>query len=775
MSVIMMVKTRGQQHRLPPEPNRFVGRRAELDEARRLLKCTRLLTLTGTAGVGKTRLALRLAADVQSRYADGTWLVELAKVFDPDLVASAAAEVFGLGEAGDRTLLEAIAAHVKGQHLLVVLDNGDHVIAGLGHLAGALLAASPGVQVLVTSREALRVSGEQVMVVPPMSVPEPGKAARLGDSYDAVALFVERASAVCPFALTRDTAPAVGRICRYLDGIPLAIELAAAAARALSLAEILERLEDRFALLPRGDRDQQSLRAAIEGSAALCTPAERTLWARLTAFRGGFDLEAAEAICADTTTPPQEILGLLAGLLDKSILIRENTERARVRFRMLATISDYGREMLATSGETATIRARHAGYYRELATRAADDWFGPRQHDWAARMGREHENVGEALEYCATYASGTEMLEFVASLHLTWVAGGGLAEGVRWAERALATHGEPTRARARALHTTAFMAITIGRLDQARRLLTEAEHLATKLEDTTTLAYVALRRGQAALHEGDSRAAAGLLDSALAQHRDLGEDFGTYSALRFRALAAIAQDEPSAGTLAADCLALCTTHEADLSRSWALWVSGMYHRHAGDLQRAATAISDALRIKRSCADLTGTAHCLETLAWIAAERAQTPAEHRHAASLLAASAATWHRAGFDVTGFALLACGHRACEARLREALDADTCRKALADGGDWGTAEAVDAALCSAAPAPPAHTVPTEDESCELTDRELEVAELVAAGMTNQQIAEALFITANTVKAHITNISTKLRLERKTNIAIWFTRRTTK
>ena len=704
-----------------------------------------------------------MAAGLQSRYAAGACWVDVTEPRSPGQAAAAAAAALGCG--GDRPPIEAVAVCARGLRLLVVLDQGGTVADGLGRLADALLEAGRGVQVLVTSREALRLPGEQVMVVPPMPVPDPGQPARVGAACDAVELFTERAS----IGLTRDTAPAIGRIVRLLDGIPLGIELAAGAARVLSPAEILERLESRRALLPRGNRDRQEpLRAAVEGSAALCDGGELALWARLGCFEGGFDLEAAEAACADEEIPAGDVLGLLAGLLDKSILTREDPARTagRVRFRMLATLLEHGRGMLAASGQTAATRARHAAYYRALAARAAGDWFSPRQQDWAARMAREHDNLIAALEHCAAHPTGGGLLGFAADL--PWITSGRMSEGLRWIERALSAGGAPTRARPRALHTAAHLALRLGRREQARRLLAEAERLGTKFDDRAALAWVALRRGQAAVYAGEGEEAATLLDSALAAHRGLGEACGVYSALRFRALAAIALGEDSAAGLAAECLELCESHGADLSRSWALWVVGMCQQHAGDLDDAANTIAGALRIKQACSDLPGTAHCLEALAWIAAAGARTPAEHRRAAVLLAAGAATWRRVGCDVAGDALLSQEHQVCEAHLRQALGERAYREASDDGAGWGAQEAVTAALSWVSPTPAGGS----GESGELTGREMEVAGLIAEGMTNAEIAGVLYVSPGTVKAHIGSVLTKLGLERRAQIAAWVTRR---
>src|SRR5215469_612357 len=342
---------------LPIEITSFVGRRRELSVARRLLGDARLLTLAGAGGVGKTRLALRLAAEVRRTFAEGVWLADLAPLQDGELVPQTVVAALGLPDHSTRLPVETLLEHLVDKRLLLVLDNCEHVLGACAVLATKLLSEAEGLRILATSRQLLNIEGEQVLEVPPLSVPEPDQLSAAGSliEYEAVRLFAERAAAVVPgFAVTAGNSAVVARLCQGLDGIPLAIELAAVRLRVLSVEQILERLDDRYRLLTRGSRTalerHQTLRAAIEWSYDLCSPQEQTLWKRLSVFSGGFDLEAVEQTCADEDIAQEDIFELVTGLIDKSILARQQ-HGPRVRYRLLETIRQYGQGRLTESGQ----------------------------------------------------------------------------------------------------------------------------------------------------------------------------------------------------------------------------------------------------------------------------------------------------------------------------------------------------------------------------------------------------------------------------------------
>ena len=363
---------------LPAELTSFVGRRHELAEIKRLLSVSRLVTLTGMGGVGKTRLALWAAAEIRRAFPDGVWFVPLAELSDPGLLPNTIATALGLRTGG---AVAGVAEYLEDKQLLLILDNCEHLVPACAVLAAKLLSATTGVSILATSRQVLRADGEQVLPVPPLEVPEldePGH-------REAVTLFADRAAAVLPgFRLTAENRDVVRRICRRLDGIPLAIELAVVRLRVLSPEQILARLDDRFRLLTTGSRTalprRRTLEAAIDWSFELCTPAEQRVWAAVSVFTAGFDLDAAEAVCADEEIAAEDVLDLIAGMVDKSIITRRNGTYGRTAwFRMLETVREYGQAKLAESGHAEGVRVRHAAYYVELVRRYWADGFSPQQ------------------------------------------------------------------------------------------------------------------------------------------------------------------------------------------------------------------------------------------------------------------------------------------------------------------------------------------------------------------------------------------------------------
>ncbi len=351
----MAAGTRPRAGNLPGEVMSFVGRRQEVAEARQLLRRHRLLTLTGVAGVGKTRLALQVAAASSRTFPAGVWLVELGSLQDGELVAGTVAGALGLSDQCPQHPTDALAEYFKDKRALLVLDNCEHLLDACAGLVEALVRAAPKLRVLATSRQPLGVYGESILMVPSLPVPDPDQPASVVRRYEAVSLFAERAAAVLPgFQVTSDNSAALARLCQRLDGIPLAIELAAGQLRMLSLEQILDRLDDHAELLTwesqTGPPRQRTLRAAIGWSFDLCSPAERAVWARCSVFSGGFDLEAAEEVCSGDGIAREDVLDVVANLVDKSILVREE-DAGRVRYRLPETIRRYGRCRLADSGE----------------------------------------------------------------------------------------------------------------------------------------------------------------------------------------------------------------------------------------------------------------------------------------------------------------------------------------------------------------------------------------------------------------------------------------
>jgi predicted ATPase/DNA-binding CsgD family transcriptional regulator len=744
----------------------FVGRRRELSEARCLLSSSRLLTLTGVGGVGKTRLALRLAADVGRLYPDGVWLVDLAPLRDEELLVSTVAGVLGLTDHADRSPLAQLSSYVADKRLLLVLDNCEHLIQGCALLAGKLLGAAPDLRILTTSREALAIEGEQLYTVPPLSVPEPGapiSAATLSLS-EAVHLFVERASAILPdFRVTAGNRAAVVGLCRRLDGIPLALELAAVQVRVLPVEGILQRLDQRFRLLTRGSRAalprHRTLRAATEWSYDLCSPAERVLWARMSVFPGPCDLEAVEQVCSGDGIEIEKIFDLVLGLVGKSIVVRVNGV-ARSRYRLLETVREFGHDVLADSGDVATLRARHCDYYRRLTRRPG--WFGSNEVEWLAQMRQEQPNLRAALEFSFTEPGWARAgLEITAKMSYLWVLIGALREGCRWLERALKLNPEPTATRAHVLQGYAYLLTMLGDTDTALDVLRECRDLGERLGDASVLAYAALRTGSAKMYRGDVSAALGLLEEALDRFRGIDEPMGVYFALRNLSMAATAVEDPRAEPLARESLALSETHGAEVAKSWALWALGLTRWRRGDVGQAVARVRESLRLKVEIGDLAGQAHCLEVLAWAAAGAD----DMGRAARLFGAAHRMWRRVGSTLVEYGYIHRFHGPAEARARHALG-DAYGACFRDGEELDAADAIHYALGERASHPEA--APALDAEPLLTPREREIAELVGEGMSNKDIASRLVIAQRTAEGHVQHILAKLGFTSRAQIAAW-------
>lgn len=447
-------------HNLPVQLTSFVGRKRELAEITRLLGSTRMLTLTGVGGAGKTRLALQIGADLVESYANGVWFIELATLADPALVPQAVATMLGVREQSGQPLLVSLEAHLRSKTLLLILDNCEHLIDACAHVADFLLRACPKLSILATSREALGIAGETTWMVPSLSLPDerqPRLTFNELSQYEAVQLFVDRAVAAQPsFKLTELNAAAIVQVCRRLDGIPLAIELAAARVKLLNPAEIAARLDDRFALLTGGTRTatprQQTLRGVIDWSYDLLSEPERILLRRMSVFAGGCTLEALEQVAGEAKAGMTSVLDLLSHLVDKS-LISVNTTGTETRYDMLETIRQYAHEKLLESGESKQIQDRHLDFFLRLAEDAALYLRDETQALHFERLEREHDNLRAALDWSTRSADRhTAGLRLAAALAFFWEARNYFQEGREYSMAALAQNPEDhTTARANTL------------------------------------------------------------------------------------------------------------------------------------------------------------------------------------------------------------------------------------------------------------------------------------------------------------------------------------
>ncbi|MDP9372367.1 MAG: tetratricopeptide repeat protein [Chloroflexota bacterium] len=549
-----------RRHNLPAPLTRFVGRERELARVKELLfggpqlqeahpppgPCPRLVTLTGAGGSGKTRLALAVAVDIVTCYPDGVWLVELAALQDPALVPGAVTRALGVREQPGRAPLDTLVDALRDKSLLLVLDNCEHLVDACAHLATTLLGASPRLQLLATSRTALRVPGEVTWTVPPLRLPDPRQpltAEALAGS-EAVALFVDRSRWRLPaFAVTQQNASAVVEICRRLDGLPLAIELAAARVPVLAPEQLATRLDDALRVLTGGSRTapsrQQTLRATLDWSYALLDERERTVFRRLAVFAGGWALAAAEAVCGDERVPGDDVLTILAHLVDKSLVLAEAGAEA-ARYRLLETVRQYAWEWLLESGETERIRQGHAEYYLALAETAETELTGPEQAAWLDRLEREHGNLRAALRWSLEAGEAETGLRLAGALWQFWASHGHLGEGRRWLDAALTavpglanpqSGGASTAVRAKALAGAGDLARNQSDSAAARAFLLESLALSRRSGDQQGVGKSLTNLGVLAAQQGDYPTARQLLDESLTLYRELGDQHGVASAL----------------------------------------------------------------------------------------------------------------------------------------------------------------------------------------------------------------------------------------------------
>lgn len=625
---------------LPAQTTSFIGRAKEMAEVARLLGRTRLLTLTGTAGAGKTRLALQVAADLLDGYPDGVWLVELAAIADPALLAPRAAAAMRVREVPGRPILDTLVNVLKPARTLVIMDNCEHLVDACAQFAQVLLQASPGLVILATSREPLQIPGEVVYTVPPLAAPDPRRPqpADVLAQFDAVRLFVDRAtSQQVTFRLSAANAPAVAQICGTLDGIPLAIELAAARTAALSVEDVAARLGDRFQLLRGGPRTaparQQALEAMLDWSYDLLTAPERTLFNRLSIFRGGFTLDAAEGICADGLGP-REPLTLLANLVSKSLVVMD-AEATSTRYRLLETVRAYGQARLLASGEEPELRRRHRDWYLRLAEQAEPMLIMPDQA-WLDRIEAELDNFRAALVWTLDVGEREAARRIAVALRQVWLVRGYWSEGSRWLTAALEGGTEPSLLRARALQAAGSLAQYQGQYERASALAEESLSLHRRFDDRAGMATALTTLGNVAYHRGDYHNARTLHEEGLAYGRQTGDDRLIAGALVNLALIADHQgDYERAAALCTESLTRFSTAGDRRGMAFALHMLGILAGDLGDPETARARHEASLALRRDLGDHRGIASSLSNLAQLA----QAQGDHSRAAGLHAESLA----------------------------------------------------------------------------------------------------------------------------------------
>jgi predicted ATPase/DNA-binding CsgD family transcriptional regulator len=810
---------------LPAEANSFVGRASELLWLATQLRSARFVTIVGPGGVGKTRLCLRAAAALPAnRFPHGIRIVELSGVSDPAQLADMVAAALGLPPRDATAQRAAVLEHLRDRRLLLILDTCEHVVDACASFVEAVLRAAPEVTVLATSRQPFDAPGEHTFPVAPLPA-----------ETDAVELFAQRAASVLPdFTVTAANRADVVRLCRRLDGLPLAIELAAVRLRALPLAELANHLETGFSVLGvirRGGAPRhKTLRAAIEWSHALCTPAEQALWARLSVFAGSFDVAAAEEICADAALPADEVVHALIGLVDKSVVLRSDPAGGELggaasherRYRLLDTLREFGAAQLAGTGDQARFLDRLTEHYVAMATRFDEHVLDDDQADRLCQLRAEHASIQAALAHSlddrnsrrpGRGPASPEQVErwrrgcrLAVALQAYWQMRGLLGEGRHYLDQALRVFPEPSPERAWALGVRGSLATFQGDLANAVADIRESIRLADEFgqELAATRGYLYLNLALAFAGEHEQATAAGLTARARVTASD-----DRISLVRLEPQLAQLDQLDGNAEAALDCCQRGQTQLSDFSpRGGERWITSqlqlisgfaLYQRPGLDAD-CAVAIRCALRAKHDLGDEVGMAYCLEVLGWLASRGARFD----QAACLLGAADSLWPRAGSRLSSIAVLGQIRQRAADRAREALGDAGYESAHARGGALELDAVVACALDeravdtrgqalgagarpgavlvaggghrdgghrdggpeAAATVPAAVTATAPAKA--LTRREREIAVLVASGLSNREIGSRLFISKRTVDAHVEHIFAKLQISSRVKLALW-------
>ena len=749
--------------KLPLETTSFVGRERELGEVEGLLGRTRLLTLTGVGGSGKTRLAMRVAGDLCTSFGGGAWWVELASLAGPDLVQKKVASTLGVAESAGRRTSELLVEYLESREVLLILDNCEHLVEACASLADILLSACPEVRILTTSREPLGVAGEVSWPVPPLSLPDTERGQTPGEllGCEAVRLFVERAGTVTPgFALTRENAPAVAELCARLDGMPLAIELAASRVRMLSVGQILERLDDRFRLL-RGNRTavfrHRTLGATIGWSHDLLSEKEKILFRRLSAFAGGWTLDAAEEVCSGDGLGEYEVLELLSSLVDKSLVVVARDD-AESRYRMLETVRQYASDKLIESGERAALRAGHERFFLDLAEEAETGLAGPEQPAWLERLDTEHDNLRAALGWLAEEKDIERGLRLAASLLRFWWFRGYLIEGRAHLESLLSLSGTPVRdeVRAKALHALAVLIYrqaddAADDWSVARFRLDESLEIYRGLGNEAKVAAVLQDLGRVCAELGEWNPARDFLDESLKIGRRSGDE--PVIALSLFALGRVywLREENSPARVHI---------EEGLGIFWKLedrfWICaclvylGYIDCEEGRYDAARSRFVQMNEVVPLARFPWGATYTLEGFARLAAAEGQALLALRFGGATVAL------RRTYGVSigpGSEVL---FRRSLLPAWRALTEEVGRSAWEEGSEMTLEQALSLAF-------EGRTIPERPPDSLLSDRELEVLSLVAGGLTDAEVAENLYVSPRTVGGHLRGVYRKLGVKSRT------------
>ncbi|MFD9888513.1 ATP-binding protein [Amycolatopsis sp. NPDC059027] len=747
---------------LPVRLTSWVGRRQEVAELRNLLRGERLVTVVGPPGVGKTRLAAQVTSPAAGGFPDGVAFVELAELADAGLVANTVAVALGLPGAGT----PALVAASRERRTLLVLDNCEHLIDACAELVAAMLRACPRLVVLATSRQPLGVAGERLFVLSPLAVPDPDEVRSAAEltRYSAVSLFADRVRAVLPsFEITEDNYPDVARLCRGLEGLPLAIELAAVRVRSLSVRQLSDRLGTRLSLLTGVTRAapqrQRTLRGTVDWSYRLCTPQERLVWARASVFAGSFDLDAAERVCGGAGVEPDAVVDLIDGLVGKSVLaVREHA--GENRYRMLETLREYGREQLPAE-ELRRVGRRHRDCYAARARRVREAEGSPDTLPLCHRLRPDHPNLRVALEFCLrTPGEADAGVAMTTDLHLYWQMGRLNAEARTWLDRLLPNASPDGPRKCLALLYSADYRLHEGALERCAELVAEATDLAARTGDEALVARARFTAGFLAECQGDPGHAAGIFSAAVAGFRAAGNRRGELIALNHQGWSTGFSGDPDRGrALVREGLVRGTEYGDRYARVYALASLVMLEAEFG----AATTAARDLRALKAAIEETGLdrwdVEWLASAGWVAGRLG----DHARAATLYGITETACRTQGIAMHTLAAFEIPNARHVQSSREALGDREFEKHFTNGAAMSERDAL--RYAGDTPSPRAGTDP-------LTGRQREIAELVRRGLTNRQIAEHLVISLRTAETHVAHIMTKLGFTNRTQIAAWVVER---
>ncbi|MET7332037.1 LuxR C-terminal-related transcriptional regulator [Nonomuraea sp. NPDC005650] len=762
MSRSTMARPPRRSGNLPAEATSFIGRRHELAEVRKKLTGARLVSLVGPGGVGKTRLAVRMASDLGRGFPGGAWLVELAEVRDPARVGDTVLATLDLRDQAAADPLARLLAHLRDKRLLIVLDNCEHLLEAASRLVTEIMKAAPGVSVLATSREPLSAPGEHVVPVPPLRLPVAGPLAQVRQN-EAVTLFVERAAAGSgAFELTAANQAAVADLCHRLDGLPLAIELAAVRTRVLTAEQILDRLSDRFGLLTGGVRAalprHRTLRTTIDWSHDLLTAGEQALLRRLSVFAGRFTVEDVESVCAWDDVPAGLALDLMSSLVEKSLVTKEDAG-ALACYRLHETMREYAWLKLRAAGEEEAVERRCSGYFRSRCRRsAAESRF--RLVEWLAWMDLEIDNIRSVLRRCLAQGDRSGGLALACSLGWYWMTRA-TSEGVRWLDELLAPGVGDPRTGAWAYYLRGFLAVLQSDPAAARPALERAVTAAREADLRSLLSQSLSLAAIAANMAGDHPSTRRLSEEAHAVAADLDDLPATLMALQSRALNGLADGDLDDVRAAASQGVRISRELGDLySLGMMLLNLGSALLMAGALDESKPLLAEALPIAHRIDDRVAQYCLLDALGCHAAASGQAQV----AARLLGAAETVRAGAGASLQPYLTRMVG------RAEESVTAALGATGFAAGYEAGRLLSRDAAirLALGEPAPPARSAPAPADAGPLGKREAEVARLVADGLSNKRIAARLFISEHTVDSHVRNILNKLGFNSRTQIAAW-------